>query len=209
MKTFDCFYLELIEDERFYENASRNHRKETVEETARKVYEVETLKPEEFKVKDISEHRRHVLYKLYKVPADKIKKPWHEIKLQEEEEKRKKEEPEWIPLTGKERQKRLQEFQQMVDNSPMMKPVAPLTARERLENQDWRPKPETIKEPSELEKVAAARKHYATVRQSRALLFIEAYPDASPEEVNAYLDKFEKIDNPLGLKFDNPHDLPY
>lgn len=166
MVNFTDWFIHLVEDERFYENASRNHRKETVEETARKVYEVETLKPEEFKVKDISEHRRHVLYKLYKVPTDKVKKPWHEIKLQEEEEKRKKQEPEWIPLTGEERQKRLQEFLEVVQSAPPMKRIAPISHQEIMMNGEVdKPKPPPYPSTKESEVIAHAL-HLEYLRQN-------------------------------------------
>lgn len=199
MKNFADWYIELVEDERFYENASRNHKKETVEETARKVYEVETIKPEEFAVKDIAEHRRHVLYKLYKVPADKVKKTWNEIALEEKEKKRKATDPEWIPLTGEERQKRLQEYLEVIQAAPMMKPVTPLTAREKLENQGWRPKPEAIKEPTEEEKRKALENHLKLVQQARVKLFREKYPNGTPQELQKYLKQFKHIDNPNGI----------
>lgn len=198
---FEPWFALLIEDERFYENASRNHRKETVESTARKVYETESLNRDTFEVKPIVEHRRHVLQKLYKILPDKIVKPWHQIQLEEkQQEEAKNKKPEEPPLVRGSEQylKRTQEFIEAIQNAPMMKKQAPLTARERIEGENLRPKPE-IKEPTEIEKRSAYVRHLKRVRESRSMLFLEAYPDAQPEEVQEYLNKFAHIDNPLQL----------
>lgn len=213
MQNFDTWFIHLIEDERFYENASRNHRKETVEATARKIYEVATVDRDMFEITSIAEHRKHLLFKLYKIPADKIKKNWHEIALEEkQQEEAKNKKPEEPPLVRGSEQylKRCQEYLDAIKDAPMMKAIAPLSAKERIEGKEWRVKPESIREPTEMEKITAAKNHYATMRVSRMTTFLEAYPDAEPEEIEAYLDKFHKIDDPLNLfDKDNPHGLPY
>ena len=188
MKNFTDWYIFLIEDERFYEHASRNHKKETIEETARKVYETESLNPVEFTAKEITEHRRHILYKLYKLPADKAKKNWYEIEVIE----KKANEPEWKPVSWEERAKRLKEFQAMVDASPLLKPPAPLSAREKM-NQDWRPLPEEIKEPTQEEKLIALANHRKAILTARTKMFREKYPNGTVKELRSYLKKFKDI----------------
>jgi hypothetical protein len=194
MKNFPDWYIELIEDERFYENASRNHRKETVEETARKVYEMESLNPAVFAVTPMSEHRKHLLNKLYKITPDKVKKNWvtESIKKQEEEQKAKEKPPE-PPLERGSPQylKRTQELIDAIQATKMIKPIAPLTAKERLENTGWRPKPETIREPTEQEKLTAFENHKNLLLKARTKLFREKYPDGSPKDLQKYLNKFK------------------
>jgi len=199
MKNFTDWLIELIEDEHWHENASRYHSKETFEKVANQVYVLGISDSQTFFLQPMKEHRNHVYNKLCKLPHDKPKKNWVEESLKEAEAKKKATEPEWKPVSWEERAKRLEEFQAMIDNSPMMKPVAPLTAKEKIENQGWRPKPQEVKEPSEVEKRSAYIKHLQRVRQSRSMLFLEAYPNAEPEEVQAYLDKFKSIDDPLSL----------
>lgn len=202
MKDFTDWYAELIKDERFYENASRNHRKETVESTARKVYETESLNRDTFEIKPIVEHRRHVLQKLYKILPDKIVKPWHQIQLEEkQQEEAKNKKPEEPPLVRGSEQylKRLQEFQSMVDNSPMMKTPPPLTAKERIEGENLRPKPEAIREPSQEEKIKAAREYTEKMQRARVKIFREKYPDGNVKQLREYLKKWKHIDNPFNL----------
>jgi len=194
MKSFQDFYIELIEDERFYENASRNHRKETVEETARKVYEMESLNPAVFAVTPMSEHRKHLLNKLYKITPDKVKKSWVEMALEEKQkDEAKNKPPEEPPLVRGSEQylKRTQELIDAIQATEMIKPIAPLTAKERLENTGWRPKPETIREPTEQEKLTAFENHKNLLLKARTKLFREKYPDGSPKDLQKYLNKFK------------------
>lgn len=196
MKSFQDWYILLIEDERFYENASRNHRKETVENTARKVYETESLNRDTFEVKPIIEHRRHVLQKLYKILPDKIKKPWHEIALEEkQQEEAKNKKPEEPPLVRGSEQylKRTQELIDAIQGTQMIKPVAPLTAKERLENTGWRPKPEAIREPTEEEKLIALENYRNTLLKARTKMFREKYPDGTVKELKNYLKGFKDL----------------
>jgi len=113
------------------------------------------------------------------------------IQLQQIEVPKKQEE--WIPLTGEERQKRLQEFLDKVQEAPIVKRIAPLSHKEILENGDWKPKPESVKEPSEVEKLAALNAHIEKINRARTELYLSAYPDATKEEIEAYLNSFEII----------------
>lgn len=190
---FTDWLIELIEDERWHENATRYHSKETFEKTAYQVYVTGSTKPDTFFISPMAEHRNHVFNKLCKLPHDKKKKDWVAESLKQEEEKRKATEPEWVPLTGEERQRRLQEFLDKVQATPPIKRIAPLSHKEILENGQWKPKPSEIREPSEVEKAAALNNHIAKIQAARSKLYLDGYPDASKEEVQAYLDSFEVI----------------
>lgn len=169
MKNFTDFFIHLIEDERFYENARRNHRKETVESTARKVYETESLNRDTFEIKPIVEHRRHVLQKLYKITPDKIVKPWHQIQLeekqQEEAKNKKREEP---PLVRGSEQylKRTQEFLDAIKAAAEVRRIAPMPQKEIDETgQIDLPKPPPYPSTSESEVIKHAL-HLAYIKEN-------------------------------------------
>ena len=159
--------------------------------TARQIWVNGLSDAENFRVIPFKEHRRHLFNKLCKITPDKVRKPWYLPK----EEPKKDEKP---PLTGEARAKRLQEWMDALAKLPAMK-TAPISSRELIENGDWRPKPVEIREPTEMEKRTAYLAHVEMVRRCRVKYFRDAYPDAMDDEVQAYLAKFEKIDNPLGL----------
>jgi hypothetical protein len=145
----------------------------------------------EFAQTPLKFHRQHVFNKLCKITPDKVRKPWYLPK----EEPKKEEHP---PLTGEARAKRLQEWMDALAKLPAMK-TAPISHKELIENGDWRPKPVEIREPTEMEKRTAYLAHVEMVRRCRVKYFRDAYPDAMDDEIQAYLSKFEKMDNPLGL----------
>lgn len=191
---FEKWYKELISDERWYEQASMNHMKETFKRVANVVFVNGLADSRAFEVVPMREHRQHVYNKVLKLPQDKVKKQWFDVPAYRPIGS----EPEWKPVTWEERAKRLKEFQDMVESSPIMKPPAPLTAREKL-NQDVRPLPPDIKEPTEVQKRAAYYQHLKLAQHARTVTFLEAFPDASGEEIEEYVSKFKHIDNPLGI----------
>ncbi len=194
MKTFDLWYCDLIADELWFEQAGMNHKPETFKGVALKVYTNGMTDSLEFAQTPLKFHRQHVFNKLCKITPDKVRKPWY---LPKEEPKKddkpplKRGSPEYI--------QRLNEWQEQINKAPMMKPVAPVSKRELIENGDWRPKAPTIHEPTELEKRTAYKNHYDMVRLCRTKTFRDAYPDSLDDEVQAYLDTFKNLDDPLNL----------
>jgi len=188
MKTFDSWYIELIEDDIWFENASRHHRKETFEKVANQVYVLGISDSQAFSVVPMREHRNHVYNKICKLPSDKVKKDWvaEAVKKQEAEK-----EPTAPILTGEERAKRIKELLEVVQSAPAFRPIAPVSHKEILENGDWRPKPETIREPSEMEKRAALLAHLERIATARRKIYLDSYPDATEEEIQAYINQFE------------------
>jgi len=193
MKNFDDWYKELTSDERWFEQAGMNHKPETFKDVALKVYTNGMTDSLEFAQTPMKLHRQHVFNKLCKVLPDKVKKPWYlkEIETKQPELKD-------IPLTGEARAKRLQEWMDALAKLPAMK-TAPISSRELIENGDWRPKPVEIREPTEMEKRTAYIAHVEMVRRCRVKTFRDAYPDSLDDEVQAYLDKFKSIDDPLSI----------
>jgi hypothetical protein len=191
MKTFEQWYTDLASDEIWFEQATLNHKTETVMATARQIWVNGLSDAENFKVIPFKEHRRHLFNKLCKITPDKVRKPWYLPK----EEPKKDDKP---PLTGEARAKRLQEWMDALAKLPAMK-TAPISHKELIENGDWRPKPVEIREPTEMEKRTAYLAHVEMVRRCRVKTFRDAYPDAMDDEVQAYLDKFKSVDDPLNL----------
>lgn len=69
------------------------------------------------------------------------------------------------------------------------KPIAPMTEEEKQQNGQVRPKAHKFVQ-SETEKTAAFNRHKKTVDEARRKFFLEAFPDAEEEEVQAYLNSF-------------------
>jgi len=194
MKTFEQWYTDLASDDIWFEQATLNHKTETVMATARQIWVNGLSDAENFKVIPFKEHRRHLFNKLCKITPDKVRKPWY---LPKEEPKKDEKPP--LKRGSPEYIQRLNEWQEQINKAPMMQPVAPVSKRELIENGDWRVKAPGIREPSEIEKLTAYRNHYEMVRSCRVKTFRDAYPDSLDDEVQAYLDKFKSIDDPLNL----------
>src|SRR5687768_5080868 len=108
MKSFESFYTELTSDEIWTENVSNRHKPETFKEVCRLVWTLALADPEQMKVIPISEHRRHVNYKLGKIPPNRDNsKQWFQLQAEKKEAEEKKE---WVPLTGEARMQKLKEW---------------------------------------------------------------------------------------------------
>jgi len=202
MKDFDDFYIQLIEDQVWFENASLHHKPETFESVARKVWTLGLADFEAFKSCPMREHRMHVYNKVSKLPHDKPKVDWVAKALQEQEaEKKAKQEKEEPPLVRGSEQylKRTQEFLDALRACEEPKRVAPVSAKERMDAENLRPKPFDIREPSQEEKIRAAQNHLAMALKARTKMFREKYPDGTVKELQKYLKQFKNIDNPFNL----------
>jgi hypothetical protein len=189
MKSFTDWYIELIEDERWHEQASMHHSPKTFEETARKVFVLGITEPT-FERIPMSEHRKHVYNKILKITPDKVKKNWWEKAQEGKTVEPVKQEP---VLTGEERKMRLNEWYEAVQKASTVNAIPPMSRKEIQENGGWRPKPVEVREPSELEKAAALNAHIEKINAARRKLFLDAYPEAPEEEILAYIKSFEKI----------------
>ena len=103
------------------------------------------------------------------------------------------------PLTGEERQRRLAEWKEAVQSSPLVKPAFKPTSKQIEEEGQVRPKA-TQFHRSELDTRIAAIESVKHLRAARRQTFLTAFPNADEAEVNAYVMKFDEIDNPNGLK---------
>jgi len=123
------------------------------------------------------------------------------VHLQQEEISPSYKEPDKPPLTGEARARRLKEYLDAIQSAPMLKPVAKPSSREIIENGQWRPKPPTIREPTEEEKLEVAQAYARKMRTARTKLFREKYPDGTVKQLREYLKKWSHFDNPNNVTF--------
>lgn len=69
------------------------------------------------------------------------------------------------------------------------KPIAPMTEDEKQQNGQVRPKAHKFTQ-SPIEKLAALNEHQKLLNESRRKFFLNARPDATDEEVEAYVNSF-------------------
>lgn len=189
MKTFEDWYKELTSDTLWYE-LLRHYKEETIRKCSEKVY-AQLVAEKTVSYRPMTENRKHVYNVVCKLPGDKPKVDWVAKQLKQQEEK--KEDKEWVPLTGEARAKKLAEFKAMVDSAPKAFTTPKMSAQEIANEGDWLPKKEKPFVRSEFESRMALEEHKRKANDARRKLFLDAYPDASEEEIEAYLLKFNVI----------------
>lgn len=194
MKAFNEWFAELKSDERWYEHTVMSVGKgKNFKQAAESVYG-ELLADARIQHRDMGENRKHVANKLGKMKFEVFAPSLQQVVKEEP-----KEEIVHEPVTGEARQEWLKKYLAAHLACEETKRVAPLTAKERIENQGWRPKPETIREPNEHEKKKAAEEHLKVALAARTKMFRDKYPQGTPKELQQYLKKWKHIDNPNGI----------
>lgn len=177
---FETWKTNLKSDSMWWENMQMMHKDKDFEEAFTKVYG-QLVSSGDFR--HDRENRNHVHNILCNLKANP--KPWYYVAEKKEE----REQHDY--LTGEARMQRLREWQAEVAKADEVKKIRPMSAKEIIENGDWKPKPPEIHEPSETEKAAALNVHRQKLNKSRRLFYLDAYPDSSEEEVMAYLKSFK------------------
>lgn len=186
--SFDEFFKDLCSNYVWFQPATMHHKPETFRSVANKVY-MQYVAAESFP--PIQEARRHVYNKLVLIPGDRPKgKDWYKIEEQKKEAEKAKE---WVPVPEDVRQKKLAELKALVDSLPMLNNFPRTPRTEEVENCDWIPKREKIEPRSEVQVLQVINEHAEKVRTARRKYFLDAYPGASEEEIEAYLKKFDVI----------------
>jgi endo-alpha-1,4-polygalactosaminidase (GH114 family) len=101
-------------------------------------------------------------------------------------------------LTGEARQAKLNEFLAAVQAAPILKPQRKLTTEQMAEEGGVRPK-STLFKRSAVETILAAKEAVKDAQNARRKLFLEAFPDAEQEEIEAYIRQWKSTDDPDGL----------
>lgn len=187
---FESFYSDLISDERWF-YLLRQYKNETIKRGAEKVY-AQLVADRTVDIRPMTETRKHVYNTVCKNPGDRVVKDWSQIEFEkiqkkEEEEKAK----EWVPLVGEARQKALAEFKAMVDKSAMINSVPRLTNKEIIESGQVRlPRSNGDYHRSVVEQMVIAKESKERIRECRRKFFLDAFPDATEEEIHAYWQQF-------------------
>lgn len=187
---FNTWNADLISDTRWYEQVSMKY-KGTFKTACEKLYGMSVSDPDLFS-RPIQAQRKHLFNMLWSMPVEK--KNWVQTHQVEE----KKEDKNWVPLTGEARKQRLNEFLQAVQAAPIIRPVRKLTSQQLEEEGQVRPK--SVKfERSEVETRMAAIEAVRDAQEARRKTFREVFPDATAIEVEAYVMKWAHVDNPDDL----------
>jgi hypothetical protein len=192
MTSFENFFKDLCSNYVWFQPASMQHEPKTFEDTARKVY-MQYVASEHFP--PIQEARRHVYNKLVLVPGDRKKVDWVKIAKKELDAKEAAKNPVEPPLTGEARAKKLAEVRAAIEALPKRWSPPEMTEeekqREGAEPDEMRAR--TGFKRSEVETMEVFNQHKMKVDEARRKYFKSAYPDASEEEIKAYIKKFDKI----------------
>lgn len=185
MKDFETWYADLISNYVWYEPAKMHHRPETFKNICHKVYMNYTASNG---IIPIEESRRHAYNIIVGTPRDLPKVDWTKKALAEAEQK-----TEAPPLTGEARQARLREWREKVESAEMMSSVPRMTAKQIIEEGNWRAVATTLEPRNVIERAMVLEEHLEKVVLARTKMFRSAFPDASDEEVEAYIKKFDVI----------------
>lgn len=133
--TFEEFYKELTSDERWFEQASMHYKPETFSDVARQIWVNGLAEGESFKLIPMRAHRQHLFNKLSKLPPDRPKNKWWVKESDKEDVKL-----EAPPLTGEERERWLNIWNDTIKNTPAFKSTPKLTSQMIEEEGGVRPK---------------------------------------------------------------------
>lgn len=136
MNSFESFFKELTSEEQWFENVSLRHKPETFKTVCNIVWTLALADANQMKVTPMSEHRRHVVYKLSKILPDKNSKQWFQL---EEEKKEVEQKKEWVPLTGEDRMQKLKEWEAEIKKVEMQSAVPVITHKQAVEEGGWLP----------------------------------------------------------------------
>lgn len=193
--TFEQFYTDLKEDEVWFTNATMYYKPETVLSVANDLFMA--CSADNSLNRPIGDMRRYFWNKLKKITPDKVQKKWtpkEEDKKEAVEDKPlRRESPEYIH--------KCQEFMKAHLSRPdsVFKRIRPISPQDTEKEGQWDKMKTKEFTPSQLEQRIGARKHFELARSARGRYFLDAYPDADANEVEAYCDKFLDIDDPLKL----------
>lgn len=165
MKNFQDWLKELIADERWFEQAGKNHKPETFQKVAEQVYTLGISDRDNFEIVPLREHRNHVVNKLNKILPDKPKpKSWHELALEKKIKEDVKEE--WKPASPEHVDRCVAEFDEMMKNSTMVNAFPRIGYKQSIEEGGWLPKKQASYPVTSLEEAYIKMRHIEYVKQN-------------------------------------------
>lgn len=191
MKTFQEWHDELISDTRWYEQVSMKY-KGTFKTACEKLYMQSISDPDLF-ARPIQAQRTHLFNMLWKMPVEK--KNWVQTHQVEE----KKEEKPFVPASEDHVAKCVAEFHKILEESPNWH-ISRVKPSKRLEEELGEVRVRSTHfQISDVDMRLQAMDNVRRLQNIRRKTFIEAYPEAESDEIEAYVQKWAYLDNPDNL----------
>lgn len=102
----------------------------------------------------------------------------------------------WKPVTWEERSKWLEKWQEVHDKSPLVQQQWRSRMQINAEEEGQERPKATAFHRSEIDTRIGAIENVKHLREARKKTFLTAFPDASEDEIHAYIMQFDHIDNP-------------
>lgn len=191
MKDFNTWYSDIISETIWYEQVSMKY-KGTFKTACEKLYGMSVSDPDLFS-RPIQAQRKHIFNMLWSMPVEK--KNWVQTHQVEE----KKEEKPFVPASEEHKAKCVKEFQEILKNAPNWD-VKRFLPSERMEKELGEERlRSTHFHISDVEMRIQAIENAKKIQGIRRKIFLDAYPDAESEEIEAYVRKFKHLDDPDNL----------
>lgn len=191
MKTFQEWHDELISDTRWYEQVSMKY-KGTFKTACEKLYGMSVSDPDLFS-RPIQAQRKHLFNMLWSMPVEK--KNW----VQTHQVEDKKEEKPFVPASDEHVAKCVAEFHKILEEAPNWH-ISRVKPSKRMEEELGEVRVRsTHYHLSDVEMRIQAIENVRNLQRIRRKTFLEAYPDATGEEIEAYVEKWSEVDNPNKL----------
>lgn len=188
---FNTWHADLISDTRWYEQVTMKY-KGTFKTACEKLYMQSISDPDLFS-RPIQAQRSHLVNMVWKMPIEKV----NFVQTHQVEEK--KEEKPFVPASEEHKAKCVKEFQEILKNAPNWD-VKRFLPSDRMEKDLGEERiTSTHYHISDVEMITQAKDQVRRLRNIRRRIFTDAYPEASEDEILAYIAKFEHLDNPNGL----------
>lgn len=182
MNSFPEWFKDLCSDVRWYENAVMSCRGKNFKGAAEFVY-AQVLADPALQLRSMVENRKHVYNRLTRMDFERVFPQLQQPKEEKQEE--------FKPASDEHVAKCVAEFDEMLKNSPMLNGVPKVSHKQAVEEGDWIPKKKEYTPPSIVEKIIILKESKQRIRECRRKFFLDAFPDATEEEIRAYWEKFE------------------
>lgn len=190
MKNLQDWLKELISDERWHEQAGKNHKPETFQKVAEQVYTLGISDRDNFEIVPLREHRNHVVNKLNKILPDKPKVDWISKALEKQKvEEKAKEAP---PVSWEKRAEYLQQIQEILKESKMMSSVPRVGLKEAAEQGGWLPPKSAPYPTTSARELYVRQRHFAYIGHCYDARTAQRFPTwMEEEEFNKMYDEKE------------------
>lgn len=190
--TLDQFTESLKSDQIWWEQVEMRNKHKDIPGTIEKLYMM-SLADQDLFSRPIQEQRKHLFNMLWK--AEPVKKNW----IQTHQVEEKKEDKPFVPASDEHIAKCVAEFNKILEESPNWH-ISRVKPSKRLEEELGEVRVRSTHfQISDVDMRLQAMDNVRRLQNHRRRAFIEAYPDAQADEIEAYVQKWAHIDNPDNL----------